>query len=216
MSNEATETTTTSLSADQQQQAEMNQNAEAAESAESESAQAAGNAEAQPADQEVVVTAGELNALREQAAQAEAMRDRYLRSVAEFENFRKRSARDRQEAVQFAAQGLMEKLMPVLDNLDMALAAVSAPHAQTATAESLKTGVDMVLSQLRSVLREAGLEEIDAMGQMFDPTWHEAVSQQETADAPEGQVVQQIRKGYRLHQRLLRPAMVVVARPPQG
>mgnify|MGYP000980384362 FL=1 len=116
--------------------------------------------------------------------------------------------------MEFANQGLMEKLLPALDNLDMALAAVAS--GQQATAESLRTGVEMVLSQLRSVLRGAGLEEIEAAGQAFDPVWHEAVSQQETTEVPDGHVVQQLRKGYRLRQRLLRPATVVVARPPQG
>lgn len=148
------------------------------------------------------------------AAECDAMKDRYLRSVADLENFRKRAARERQEAVHYASQALLTKLMPALDNLDMALAAVST--AQGASMESLKTGVEMVLGQLKTILREAGLEEIDATGQVFDPAWHEAVSQQETTEAPEGSVVQQLRKGYRLHQRLLRPASVVVARPPQG
>lgn len=160
------------------------------------------------------VEAGELAALREKAAQAEAMKERYLRAVADLENFRKRSVRDRQEAVQFANQGLMEKLVPALDNLDMALAAVSSASGDAS--EAMKTGVQMVLGQLRAVLRESGLEEIDATGQAFDPSWHEAVSETVTADVPEGHVAQQLRKGYRLHQRLLRPASVIVARAPQG
>lgn len=159
-------------------------------------------------------TPEEWAALREKAAQAEALQDRYLRSVADLENFRKRAARERQEAVEFANQGLMEKLLPALDNLDMALAAVASN--QQANAESLRTGVEMVLSQLRGILRAAGLEEIEAHGQPFDPAWHEAVSQLESAEVPDGHVLQQLRKGYRLRQRLLRPATVVVARPPQG
>lgn len=151
--------------------------------------------------------------LRRKAADAEAFKDRYLRAVADLENYRKRAARERQEAVQFANQALLEKLVPALDNLEMALAAVSSP--QGATVSSLKTGVEMVLSQFKSVLKDAGLEEIDALGKTFDPAWHDAVSQQETAEAPDGSVVQQLRKGYRLQQRLLRPATVVVARAPQ-
>ncbi|MCC7374814.1 MAG: nucleotide exchange factor GrpE [Verrucomicrobiales bacterium] len=162
------------------------------------------------------VSAEELAALKEKAAQADAFKDRYLRSVADLENFRKRAARERQEAVQYANQSLMEKLVPALDNLDMALSAVSAASASGTSSDSLKTGVEMVLAQVKGALREAGLEEIDALGQTFDPSWHEAVSQQETADVPEGQVVQQLRKGYRLQQRLVRPATVVVARAPQN
>lgn len=156
----------------------------------------------------------ELAALREKAAQADTLRDNYVRTLAEWENFRKRAARERQEAVQYASQGLLERLVPALDNLDMALAAVNS--AQGASVDGLRTGVEMVLSQVRGILRDAGLEEINALGQVFDPTWHEAVSQQETADVPEGQVVQQLRKGYRLQQRLLRPASVVVARKPSA
>lgn len=156
----------------------------------------------------------ELEALKEKAAQADAFKDRYVRSVADLENFRKRAARERQEAAQYANQRLMEKLIPVLDNLDMALLAVST--APGGPGDALKTGVEMVLGQARGVLREAGLEEVNAVGQMFDPTWHEAVSQQETTEVPEGQVLQQLRKGYKLQERLLRPASVVVARKPQG
>jgi len=159
-------------------------------------------------------TPEELAELRERAGQAEALKERYLRSVADLENFRRRATRERQEAVQYANQGLLEKLIPALDNLDMALSAVAASGG--GSVESLKTGVEMVLGQVRGVLREAGLEEVSAVGQPFDPTWHEAVSQVETADVPEGQVIQQLRKGYRLQQRLLRPATVVVARQPQS
>lgn len=163
---------------------------------------------------EVVIRAEELAALREKAGQVDALKDRLLRGVADLENFRKRAARERQEAVQFANQSLLERLIPALDNLDMALTAVGS--AQGASVDSLKTGVEMVLVQLRSVLKDAGLEEISAVGQPFDPTWHEAVSEQETKDVPEGQVLQQLRKGYRLQQRLLRPANVVVARQPKA
>lgn len=159
-------------------------------------------------------TPEELTELRERAGQAEALKERYLRSVADLENFRRRAARERQEAVQYANQGLLEKLIPALDNLDMALSAVTASGG--GSVESLKTGVEMVLGQVRGVLREAGLEEVSAVGQPFDPTWHEAVSQVETAEVPEGQVIQQLRKGYRLQQRLLRPATVVVARQPHS
>jgi len=135
-----------------------------------------------------------------------------LRTAAEFENFKKRVARDRQEAGKYANESLLQTLIPVLDNLDMALAA--ANQAQDGSLESLRTGIGLIHQQLGKVLREAGLEEINAAGKMFDPNWHEAVSQQETAGTPEGQVVQQLRKGYKLRDRLLRPAGVVVAKKP--
>jgi molecular chaperone GrpE len=78
----------------------------------------------------------------------------------------------------------------------------------------LQAGIAMILQQLKTVLKEAGLEEIDATGRPFDPNWHEAVSQKETTEVPDGYVVQQLRKGYKLRDRLLRPAGVVVARKP--
>jgi len=158
------------------------------------------------------LTATELEELKQRAAKADENWDRLLRQTADFENFKKRAARERQDAVKFANEGLIAKLLPVLDNFEMALAA-----AQTAPADgvkSLQAGVTMILQQMRQTLIEAGLEEIDALGKPFDPNFHEAVSQQEAADVPEGQVVQQLRRGYKLRERLLRPASVVVARKP--
>jgi molecular chaperone GrpE len=150
--------------------------------------------------------------LKAQAAKARETYDQLLRTVADFDNYRKRAARERQDAVKFANESLLQKLIPTLDNFDMAMAA--AAGAKDGAAQSLQTGVSMILSQLRNTLTEAGLEEIDATGKAFDPNFHEAVSQQETNDLPEGQVVQQLRKGYRLRDRLLRPATVIVAKKP--
>ena len=96
----------------------------------------------------------------------------------------------------------------------MAQTAAQTAEAPAGGMESLQAGIAMIQQQLKSILAETGLEEIDARGKPFDPTLHEAVAQTETADAPEGQVVQQIRKGYKLRGRLLRPATVVVARKP--
>ncbi|HEY6170454.1 MAG TPA: nucleotide exchange factor GrpE [Verrucomicrobiae bacterium] len=161
----------------------------------------------------VTLPAEELEELKAQAAKADEHWQRVLRTAAEFDNFKKRAARERDDAIKFASQSLLGRLVPVLDNFEMALAAAtSAPGG--GNAESLKTGVNMILGQFKSVLTEAGLEEIDATGQAFNPTLHEAVSEQETADVPEGQVVQQLRKGYKLRERLLRPASVVVAKKP--
>lgn len=150
--------------------------------------------------------------LKAQAAKARETYDQLLRTVADFDNYRKRAARERQDAVKFANESLLQKLIPTLDNFDMAMTAAAV--AKDGAAQSLQTGVSMILSQLRNTLTEAGLEEIDATGKAFDPNFHEAVSQQETNDLPEGQVVQQLRKGYRLRDRLLRPATVIVAKKP--
>jgi molecular chaperone GrpE len=158
------------------------------------------------------VTPEQLEDLKSRAAKADESWDRLLRTTADFDNFKKRAARERTEAVQFANAGLIQKLLPVMDNFEMALAAMQ--NVKDEKASSLQAGITMVQSQLKSILVESGMEEIDATGKPFDPTLHEAVSQQETADVPEGQVVQQIRKGYKLRERLLRPAAVVVAKKP--
>ena len=122
----------------------------------------------------------------------------------------KRAAREKQEAIKFANEALLRKLIPVLDHFDMALSAAQSAHA----VQSLQSGIQMVYQQLKGALLESGLEELDATGKPFDPNLHEAVSQKETAEAPEGQVVQQLRKGYKLRDRLLRPAAVIVAKAP--
>jgi len=150
--------------------------------------------------------------LRAKAEKADEYWQRLLRTTADFDNFKKRAARERQEAIKFANEALLAKLVPVLDNFEMAMQAASS--AQGAPAQSLQQGVAMIQQQLKAALAEAGLEEIDALGKAFDPAFHEAVGQQETSDAPEGQVVLQLRKGYRLKERLLRPASVMVAKKP--
>jgi molecular chaperone GrpE len=149
---------------------------------------------------------------RQKAAKADEYWDRLLRVSADFDNYRKRAARERQEAIRFANESLLEKLIPILDSLEMALGAANQP--QGANTEALKTGVNMIYDQLRSALADAGVEEVSALGKPFDPNWHEAVAQQESAAVPEGHVLQQIRKGYKLKERLLRPASVIVAKKP--
>lgn len=154
----------------------------------------------------------QLAELKDRAAKADEHWDRLLRTTADFENFKKRAVREKQDAIKFANESLLQKLIPALDNFDMALSA--AQNAQADTAQSLQTGINMIYQQLKNVLAESGLEDVDATGKPFDPNLHEAVSQKETAEVPEGHVVQQLRKGYKLRDRLLRPASVVVAKKP--
>jgi molecular chaperone GrpE len=167
-----------------------------------------GSAEPVPA----ALTPEQVEDLKTRAAKADENWDRLLRTTADFDNFKKRAARERIDAIQTANVSLIQKLLPVLDNFEMAQAATQT--AKDSGAASLQAGISMIQQQLRSVLAEAGLEEIDAAGKPFDPLWHEAISQQETADVPEGNVVQQVRKGFRLRERLLRPATVIVAKKP--
>jgi molecular chaperone GrpE len=158
------------------------------------------------------IAPGQLAELQARAAKADENWDRLLRVTADFENFKKRAAREKIEAAQSASAALLQKLLPVLDNFEMAQAA--AQTAQGDKLASLQAGIAMIQQQLKGILAETGLEEIDANGKPFDPTLHEAVSQLETSETPEGCVVQQLRKGYKLRDRLLRPASVVVAKTP--
>jgi molecular chaperone GrpE len=161
------------------------------------------------------VTKEQLDELKQRAAKADEHWDRLLRTAADFDNFKKRAAREKQEAIKYANESLFEKLIPVLDSFDMALNAAQNSAAPDA-AKSLQTGISMVHQQLKTALAESGLEEVDASGKPFDPNLHEAVAQQESADVPEGTVVQQLRKGYKLKDRLVRPASVVVSKQPAG
>ena len=149
--------------------------------------------------------------LKAESDKAKHYYDQWVRTTADLDNYKKRAARERQDAIRFANEALLEKLLPILDNFEMALAATSGKDASL---QSVQQGVSMIYQQLKNVLAEAGLQEIDASGKTFDANWHEALSQQATADVPEGQVVQQLRKGYKLRDRLVRPAGVVVAKKP--
>jgi molecular chaperone GrpE len=161
------------------------------------------------------VTPEQFEELKQRAAKADEHWERMLRATADFDNFRKRAARERQESIRFANEALLEKLIPVMDNFDMALAA-AAQSAQDEATQSLQTGINMIYQQFRQALTDSCLEEIDATGKPFDPNLHEAVSQRDEANVPEGQVVQQLRKGYRLRERLIRPATVIIARKPSA
>lgn len=157
-------------------------------------------------------TPEELKQLRADAAKAGEYYERLLRQVAETDNLRKRLAKEKQDAIRYANESLIEQLLPTMDSFDMAMFAVK--NADETTIDSLKTGIEMVHTQLKRTLEEVGLSEIDAAGQSFDPSLHEAMSRKETDEADEGTVLEQIRKGYKLKDRLVRPASVVVATTP--
>jgi molecular chaperone GrpE len=162
-----------------------------------------------PATEAALLTPEQISALQAEAAKA---KENWLRTAADFDNFKKRAAREKIESAQYATASLLQKLLPVLDNFEMAL--LAAQSAKDANASSLQSGVTMIQQQLKSILLESGLEEVDAAGKPFDPNFHEAVSEQESAEVAEGHVLQQLRKGYKLKDRLLRPATVIVAKAP--
>ena len=151
--------------------------------------------------------------LEAKAAEAKNNYDRLLRQAAELENYKKRTSRERDEAIRFANETLIKDLLPVVDNLERAIA-----HAAPAGDESnpLAEGVRMVLRGLMDALAKHGVTAISAQGQTFDPSKHEAMSQVETTDHEPNSVVAELHKGYLLRERLLRPALVSVAKAPES
>jgi molecular chaperone GrpE len=135
-------------------------------------------------------------------------RDLALRSQADFENFRKRAAREKEDAVRYANAAFLERLIPILDSFELGL------NAARAGAENspILAGMEMVAKQLNDFLLSNGVEPLDAEGAKFDPNLHEAVAQEQSAEVPEGHIVRQLRKGFKLKDRLLRPATVVVSK----
>jgi molecular chaperone GrpE len=146
-------------------------------------------------------------------AQAAENYDRYVRTMADLDNFRRRTVREKEELRQFAASRVLEDLLPVLDNLSLGLTAAKQPGADLKT---LTGGVDMVLQQLKAALASHGLKEISPAGQPFDPHLHEAISHQPSAEVPEEHVLAVVRTGFALNGRLLRPAAVVVSSGAPG
>lgn len=136
------------------------------------------------------------------------LNDRLLRLAAEFENYKKRVARDRAEVIRTANEELLLEFLPVLDNLERALAAARKSDSTEALAE----GVDLVLRLFQGVLERAGVKPIDSVGHAFDPAIHQAVAVVESPDAPDQTVVEEVQRGYWLHAKVLRPAMVKVAK----
>lgn len=135
-----------------------------------------------------------------------SLRERLARTLADFDNYRKRSERDRESSQRYALFGPLRDLLEVLDNLERALGAQG-------TAEDLKLGVQMTLRQFQALLERHSVSAVAAVGQPFDPKVHEAVSRQESSEVGSPTVISEFQKGYLLHDRLLRPAMVAVAMP---
>ena len=163
-----------------------------------------------PPDAEPLPPAGAAPA---DAAKKEAVdaQDRYLRAMADLENFRRRTIREKEELRLFAASRVLEDLLPVIDNLGLALNAARQPNAHL---KNLIGGVEMVGQQLKSALAAHGLKEINPAGQPFDPHQHEALSHETSPTVPEEHVLTVVRAGYSLNGRLLRPAGVVVSSGP--
>ena len=147
--------------------------------------------------------------LRDLQREKEALQDRLLRTAAEFDNYRKRMDRERRELSEFAASDVLLELLPIIDNFERALQAQSGPDA-----DGFRKGVELIHKQMLDLLRKRGATPIDAVGTDFDPRFHQAVIHEPSAQHREGEVMQELQRGYMLGERLLRPAMVKVAKRP--
>lgn len=140
-------------------------------------------------------------------AEAEEYQQRFLRAQADFDNFRRRTLKEKEDLAKYASAKLVTELLPVLDNFERALATEQA----ASEAESFIKGVDMIFRQLGQVLEQEGVKPMEAVGQPFNPEFHQAVMTVETDEFEEGTVVEELQKGYLLKDKVLRPAMVKVS-----
>ena len=143
-------------------------------------------------------------------ADLDRFRDLAMRSQADFENYKKRSAREKEEAIKYANTSLLEKLVPIIDNFELGLAAAKSQGEES----PIYAGMNLVLKQLNDFLIANGLQPVETVGQKFDPNLHEAIAREPSEEFPEGTVIRQVRRGYRFKDRLLRPATVVVSSGP--
>ena len=143
-------------------------------------------------------------------ADLDRFRDLAARSQADFENYKKRCAREKEEGIKYANTALLEKLVPIIDNFELGLEAARGQGEKS----PIYSGMKMVLKQLEDFLTANGLQPIEAVGQKFDPNLHEAIAHEASAEAPEGTVTRQVRRGYRFKDRLLRPSSVAVSSGP--
>jgi molecular chaperone GrpE len=149
--------------------------------------------------------------LETKTGEAEENFDRLLRVSAEFENYKKRTAREMADFQKYANQSLLRELLPIIDNLELAIKA--AAEAADGTDTCLLDGVELTRKEILKVFENFHVEPIEALGKPFDPNFHEAVMREESDEHPENTVVNELQKGYLMHDRLLRPSMVVVAMP---
>ena len=168
----------------------------------------------EPVEVEVVGNEDDFSELQEQLTQVqnetEVHKEQYLRTLAEMENLRKRTQRDKEELAKYANESILREILPVIDNLERAV-----EHAEQAESnEGLFEGVQMTLTQFSQLLNKFGVEPVEALGQPFDPAYHQAMGQLESAEHPVNTVIQQMQKGYQLNKRLLRPAFVMLAKAP--
>ncbi|MEO6054658.1 MAG: nucleotide exchange factor GrpE [Chthoniobacterales bacterium] len=164
--------------------------------------------DAAPVDPTAADTAADTDGVFQLQQDLEKFRDLALRSKADLDNYRKRMQREKEDAIRFANTSLLEAVLPILDNFELGLEAAR----QSADAKGILEGMSMVLKQLQEFLRSQGAEIINTTDAAFDPNLHEAVAQESSDSVTEGHIIRQLRKGYKLRDRLLRPAMVVISK----
>lgn len=152
--------------------------------------------------------------LEQSQCEVKAHQEQYLRALADMENLRKRTQREKEELAKFANENILREVLPVIDNLERAI-----EHADQAemgeSGAGLLEGVQMTLTQFSQVLGRFGVIPVESLGQPFDPALHQAMGQFATEEYAANTVAQQMQKGYQLNDRLLRPAMVMIAKPPE-
>lgn len=188
---------------------EMEGSAEEKEKAEAETPKEEATPEGK-AEEEKELIAHSLEEIERIKAEAEAARDRLLRAAAEYDNLRKRLEREREEAMKYIAEQIVLDIIPILDNLERAIK--SAKSDQNKNFDALLQGVEMIHKQMLNVLEKYGVSVIEAQGRPFDPRVHEAIMQIPSPDHPENTVVEEFEKGYMLHDKVIRPAKVIVSK----
>ena len=147
--------------------------------------------------------------LKSKELEVQELYDRLLRVSAEFENYKKRASREMEEFRKFSNQSLIKEMLSVIDNLELA---INSTNGHKDIDKGLVDGLEMTHREILKVFEKFNVKPISAKGQLFDPTFHEAVMQEESGDYPDNTVINELQKGYLIHERLLRPSMVVVAK----
>ena len=164
-----------------------------------------------PTDQEnesTTLSRADYEAILKKISEYEALQERMLRTAADYENAKKRIAKEREEFAQYALEGFLFDVLMVLDNFERAL--IHKTESQTVSEKSIWSGVELIHKQLSELLKSRGLKRMETVGKVFDPHFHDAVVQVESQEKPEGTIAEEILAGYFLHEKVLRPAKVKV------
>ena len=193
---------------DEQKLEEMQQEIDEAEAAQEDAAEGSEEEAPEEAASEAAAMQEEIEALKGQVEKLtgdlQEKKDRLLRLQADFDNFRRRSAKEREEISAVVTQNFCKDMLPLLDNFERAMA------AETKDVEAFQKGVEMIFTQFQEILKKNGLEHIEAIGQKFDPNFHQAVMRVEDPEREDDTVAQELQKGYMVKGRVIRPSMVQV------